>query len=212
MIARRTLRGMKQQQGKKGFGQTFYMFVFLSFLSPILGCYQSWADPIPEPPSPYENERNKGESAICTSGSLYIVDAQVVIGVNGTDHIVSSASSEVCAMNPATFSDVVVQGVPAQGEQQTQIQGKVGLLGTVRINGRTAQMDADVYLPGSPVSPLQCVNNQAVGRGCRNVSFSISFSKTWIFLRSIWRSFYLGPDREGHPVTLLVRLSQGPVN
>lgn len=97
------------------------------------------------PRSPYA--ANDGESTLCVSGPVYIIDVHVVVTVNDVEHTISTAASEVCSVNPANFSDVVVQGAPPQGGAPLEVSKKVGVEGTVRLNGRTATLETNVYLP-----------------------------------------------------------------
>lgn len=59
------------------------------------------------------------------------------------------------------------------------------------------------------------MRQQPAGDGsppCKSSSLGVNLSKTWIFTRNTWRDFYVGPDDNGNPVKVLVRLSDGPVN
>lgn len=164
------------------------------------------------PRSPYS--ASDGESTLCVSGPVYIIDVHVVVTINGVDRTISSASSEVCSVNPANFSDVVVQGPPPQAGAPLEVSKKVGVEGTIRLNGRTAVLETNVYLPTKGGNSAQCANGQP-GDGsvpCKSTSLGVNLAKTWIFSRNTWRDFYVGPDDNGDPVKVLVRLSDGPIN
>lgn len=162
--------------------------------------------------SPYS--ASDGESTLCVSGPVYIIDVHVVVTINDVERTISTASSEVCSVNPANFSDVVVQGPPPQEGAPLEVSKKVGVEGTIRLNGRTAVLETNVYLPTKGGNSAQCANSQP-GDGsasCKSSSLGVNLSKTWIFSRNVWRDFYVGPDDNGDPVKVLVRLSDGPVN
>ena len=165
------------------------------------------------PRSPYS--ASDGESTLCVSGPVYIIDVHVVVTVNDVEHTISTAASEVCSVNPANFSDVVVQGPPPQAGAPLEVSKKVGVEGTIRLNGRTAVLETNVYLPTKGGgNAAQCANSQPGdgGTACKSSSLGVNLSKTWIFSRNTWRDFYVGPDDNGNPVKVLVRLSDGPVN
>lgn len=162
--------------------------------------------------SPYS--ASDGESTLCVSGPVYIIDVHVVVTINNVERTISSASSEVCSVNPANFSDVVVQGPPPQDGAPLEVSKKVGVEGTIRLNGRTAVLETNVYLPTRGGSSGQCANAQPGDGGstCKSASLGVNLSKTWVFVRNTWRDFYVGPDDNGDPVKVRVRLSDGPVN
>jgi hypothetical protein len=183
--------------------------LFIASVAAFLPAVSAQAASVPR--SPYA--ANDGESTLCVSGPVYIIDVHVVVTVNDVEHTISTAASEVCSVNPANFSDVVVQGAPPQGGVPLEVSKKVGVEGTIRLNGRTATLETNVYLPTNGGGG-QCGNSQP-GDGsppCKSSALGVNLAKTWIFTRNTWRDFYVGPDDNGNPVKVLVRLSDGPVN
>ncbi|MFT8418643.1 MAG: hypothetical protein ABF636_07420 [Acetobacter sp.] len=186
------------------------LFIASCILPVVCGSAMAASPAVPR--SPYS--ANDGESTLCVSGPVYIIDVHVVVTVNDVERTISSASSEVCSVNPANFSDVVVQGPPPQAGAPLEVSKKVGVEGTIRLNGRTAELETNVYLPARGGGG-QCANGQQPADGgppCKSTSLGVNLSKTWIFSRNTWRDFYVGPDDNGDPVKVLVRLSDGPVN
>lgn len=194
---------------KQGFVVVASCFLVALFAFPLTA---TKAHAAPASRSPYS--ANDGESTLCVSGPVYIIDVHVVVTINGVERTISSASSEVCSVNPANFSDVVVQGPPPQDGAPLEVSKKVGVEGTIRLNGRTAVLETNVYLPTKGGNGGQCANSQPGDGGtpCKSASLGVNLSKTWIFSRNAWRDFYVGPDDNGDPVKVLVRLSDGPVN
>ncbi|CEF57054.1 hypothetical protein predicted by Glimmer/Critica [Acetobacter ghanensis] len=193
--------------------QRLFVMASCLFLAPFaLSLTAHRAEAAPETRSPYS--ANDGESTLCVSGPVYIIDVHVVVTINGVERTISTASSEVCSVNPANFSDVVVQGPPPPAGAPIEVSNKVGVEGTIRLNGRTAVLETNVYLPAKGGNSPQCAGGQG-GDGsssCKSHSLGVNLAKTWIFSRNTWRDFYVGPDDNGDPVKVLVRLSDGPVN
>ena len=183
--------------------------LFIASVAAFLPAVSAQAASVPR--SPYA--ANDGESTLCVSGPVYIIDVHVVVTVNDVEHTISTAASEVCSVNPANFSDVVVQGAPPQGGAPLEVSKKVGVEGTIRLNGRTATLETNVYLPTNG-GGAQCANSQ-LGEGSpsfKSSGLGVNLVNRAFVTRNTTRDLEVGPDDDAKPVQVGVRTSHGPVN
>lgn len=155
----------------------------------------------------------------CPAGPVHIVEVHAYAGqAEGVGAGLSTgvASGEVCASDATRFTDVVTRGTPGDSSGQTATGEKTGVEGTIQIHGRTAQMDANIYIPmGMDIA--QCAQQDTQQQDgsqpaapCKPHPFVASFAGTWVFTPGKWSRFSVGTDAAGNPVTLVVRLSNGP--
>ncbi|MBO1324645.1 hypothetical protein K2X14_05700 [Acetobacter sp. TBRC 12305] len=155
----------------------------------------------------------------CPSGPVHIVEVHAYAGqAEGAGAGLSTgvASAEICASDATRFTDVVTRGTPGDGSGQTAAGEKTGVEGTIQIRGRTAQMDANIYIPmGMDIAQCAQADTQQQDGSqpstpCRPHPFVASFAGTWVFSSGKWSHFSVGTDAAGNPVTLVVRLTNGP--
>lgn len=162
-----------------------------------------------------------GEDGLrCPSGPVHITEVQAITRQNNVadpNLPIGEASVEVCATDATKFTDVVTRGAPDAGGGGGSVGQKTGVDGTIQIRGRTAQMDATVYVPLTEADIAQCASRddapqQDGGSGaCRPHGFVASFAGTWVFSPGKWQSFQAGTDSAGNPIVLAVRIMSGPV-
>lgn len=162
-----------------------------------------------------------GEDGLrCPSGPVHITEVQAITRQNNAadpNLPIGEASVEVCATDATKFTDVVTRGAPDAGVAGGSVGQKTGVDGTIQIRGRTAQMDATVYVPLTETDIAQCAarddGQQQDGGGgtCRPHGFVASFAGTWVFSPGKWQSFQAGADSAGNPIVLAVRILSGPV-
>ncbi|MFW7269464.1 hypothetical protein ACMAUO_16055 [Gluconacetobacter sp. Hr-1-5] len=157
----------------------------------------------------------------CPAGPVHIAEIQAITRQNDTadpNLPLGEASIEICATDATKFTDVVTRGAPDNGAAGGSVGQKTGVDGTMQIRGRTAQMDATVYVPLAAADMGQCGSQDdgqqqdgAGGGTCRPHGFVASFAGTWVFSPGKWQSFQAGTDSSGNPIVLAVRILNGPV-
>ncbi|MBB2163062.1 hypothetical protein HLH26_00645 [Gluconacetobacter sp. 1b LMG 1731] len=157
----------------------------------------------------------------CPAGPVHIAEIQAITRQNnaGDPNLpLGEASIEICATDATKFTDVVTRGTPDGGAAGGSVGQKTGVDGTLQIRGRTAQMDATVYVPLAAADMAQCSlqddgqQQDGAGNGtCRPHGFVASFAGTWVFSPGKWQSFQAGADSSGNPIVLAVRILNGPV-
>ncbi|MBB2203599.1 hypothetical protein [Gluconacetobacter takamatsuzukensis] len=166
-----------------------------------------------------------GEDGLrCPSGAVHIAEIQAIMRQNGVadpNLPVGEASVEVCATDATKFADVVTRGAPddvdpaGTGAGGGPVGQKNGVDGTIQIRGRTAQMDANIYLPLTDADNTQCASRsddgQQGGGPCKPHGFVTSFAGTWVFTPGTWATFQAGTGPSGNPIVLAVRIQNGPV-
>lgn len=157
----------------------------------------------------------------CPAGPVHIAEIQAITRQNNAadpNLPLGEASIEICATDATKFTDVVTRGAPDAGVAGGLVGQKTGVDGTMQIRGRTAQMDATVYVPLAAVDMGQCgaqddgqQQDGAGGGTCKPHGFVASFAGTWVFSPGKWQSFQAGADSSGNPIVLAVRILNGPV-
>jgi hypothetical protein len=165
---------------------------------------------------------NTGDDGLrCPAGAVHIAEIRGILhpgGDAGQDQLLGAASVEVCANDPTKFSDIVIRGASTADTGVTSAGEKTGVNGTIQIRGRTAQMDSNIYAPISAADLAQCAQQQDSApptqdgsTQCKPHPFVASFSGTWVFGIGKWTNFHVGTDTAGNPITLMVRISNGPL-
>lgn len=167
-----------------------------------------------------------GEDGIrCPAGAVHIAEIRVLArqdGRAGAVRPIGIASAEICAGDATRFSDVVTRGAPDGASGAAAIGQKTGVEGSIQISGRTAQMDATVYLPLNDADLAQCAQQQdtqgqdtqaqgGAGGTCRPHGLVASLADTWVFSPGRWSALQVGTDSAGNPIALYVRISNGQV-
>ncbi|MBB2177876.1 hypothetical protein [Gluconacetobacter tumulicola] len=156
----------------------------------------------------------------CPSGPVRIAEIQAITRQNNEadpNLPIGAASVEVCSTDATKFTDVVTRGAPDEAVTGGSVGQKTGVDGTIQIRGRTAQMDATVYVPLAAADIAQCTSRDdapqqdGTGGPCRPHGFVASFAGTWVFSAGKWQSFQTGTDSAGNPIVLAVRIMNGPV-
>ena len=165
---------------------------------------------------------NVGDDGLrCPAGAVHIAEVRGILrqgGDSGQDQLLGAASVEVCANDATKFSDIVIRGASTADTGNTSAGEKTGVDGTIQIRGRTAQMDSNIYAPISAADLAQCAQQQDSAPPaqdgaavCKPHPFVASFSGTWVFGIGKWTNFHVGTDTAGNPITLMVRISNGPL-
>ena len=157
----------------------------------------------------------------CPAGAVHIAEVRGILrqgGETGQDQLLGAASVEVCANDATKFSDIVIRGASTVDTGSTSAGEKTGVDGTIQIRGRTAQMDSNIYAPISAADLAQCAQQQDSAppsqdgaATCKPHPFVASFSGTWVFGTGKWTNFHVGTDTAGNPITLMVRITNGPL-
>ncbi|NVN23042.1 hypothetical protein HW511_01460 [Asaia siamensis] len=157
-----------------------------------------------------------GDSMRCPSGIVRIAEIQTFVQ-NPQPHAdpqpIGSASVEVCADNETKYIDIVTRGAPDDVANNGQQGHKSGVDGTIQIHGRTAQLNANIYIPLSDADYTQCARQDDSGQdgSCKPHAQVVSFTGTWVFSLGKWATFRTGADSAGSPVVIAARVLSGPV-
>ncbi|NVN02701.1 MULTISPECIES: hypothetical protein [Asaia] len=157
-----------------------------------------------------------GDSMRCPAGVVRVAEIQAFVQntqPRADAQPIGSASVEVCADNETKYIDIVTRGTPDDVANNGQQGQKSGVDGTIQIHGRTAQLNANIYIPLTEADYTQCARQDDGGQdgNCKPHAQVVSFTGTWVFSLGKWAAFRTGADSAGAPVVIAARVLSGPV-
>ncbi|WP_148301415.1 hypothetical protein, partial [Asaia prunellae] len=149
--------------------------------------------------------QGNGDSIRCPSGIVRIAEIQAFVQNSRSQaesQIIGSASTEVCSDNETKYIDIVTHGAPDDSVNTGQLGQRSGVDGSVQVHGRTARLNANVYIPLNDADYTQCSRQDDNGQDgtCKPHGQVVSFTGNWVFSLGKWKTFRTGTDSAGNPV------------
>uniref|UniRef100_UPI00056083B7 hypothetical protein n=1 Tax=Asaia astilbis TaxID=610244 RepID=UPI00056083B7 len=99
---------------------------------------------------PIAVDQGTGDSIRCPSGIVRVAEIEAIIQGDANrsgGQTIGSASVEICADNETKYIDIVTRGAPDEAAGNGSPGRKTGVDGSIQIHGRTARLNANIYVP-----------------------------------------------------------------